>query len=611
MINDLKLIKNKYGENMMRFCRECFPTLLETPGMLFTLLSNRFAYNKFLYDDIIEQGAEQEFKNYIYSLVCVEKPKITINKSPKELLNEAGYILYECKTEEDIQKFKKYYAKDEELCTFNGGRLCNYYVFFAVKKNADEIKRKNFNNPERQDEYGTSVISIQFSKGEKNTVSIKNRYNHRVKNPDATFNNNLDNIIEGLTGSFIKEYKLNINQKNNGDFELDNYVLANDEKYYKYNYEINNIYYCIDNIIIDNIDDFGVIYKYKQKEKYLIFDYFILDLENKTIKLYDNYIKDSFVDNLNQINKIEIKNEKETGNKNIYLYLENGKKAIIEINRLNQMISYKNNSIYKIENNFLRNNKTIKKIQLPNVIDIGGNFLRNNEENIDLYFPKVMRAGENFLLWNKAIESVELPMLEEVGKDFLYSSRNLFQLKLPNLKIAGSGFLYGNLSLNELNLPNLIVAGNDFLHENEKLFKLKLPNLIKVYCDFMFYNSWLQEINLPKLESVGANFFAKNENNVKLFLPRLKKIDGFSFLRNATVEILDLPNLEEVGNDFLYCDTSLKLIHLPKLKRIGEGFLYNNLLYNRNMKYKIIKIINHCKKEEQKVLKLEKKKNGN
>ena len=76
MINDLKLIKDKYGEKMMHFCRECFPTLLETPGMLFTLLSNRFAYNKFLYDDIIEQGAEQEFKNYIYSLVCVEKPRI-------------------------------------------------------------------------------------------------------------------------------------------------------------------------------------------------------------------------------------------------------------------------------------------------------------------------------------------------------------------------------------------------------------------------------------------------------------------------------------------------------------------------------------------------------
>ena len=36
-------------------------------------------------------------------------------------LDEAGYILYECKTDADIQKFKKYYKKDEELCTFGDG----------------------------------------------------------------------------------------------------------------------------------------------------------------------------------------------------------------------------------------------------------------------------------------------------------------------------------------------------------------------------------------------------------------------------------------------------------------------------------------------------------
>jgi hypothetical protein len=32
------------------------------------------------------------------------------NKIPEELLLEKGYILYCCKTEEDIQQFKKYYC---------------------------------------------------------------------------------------------------------------------------------------------------------------------------------------------------------------------------------------------------------------------------------------------------------------------------------------------------------------------------------------------------------------------------------------------------------------------------------------------------------------------
>ena len=39
------------------------------------------------------------------------------------------------------------------------------------------------------------MISIQFTKDDAHTLSIKNRYNHSVNDPDATFSNNLDNII--------------------------------------------------------------------------------------------------------------------------------------------------------------------------------------------------------------------------------------------------------------------------------------------------------------------------------------------------------------------------------------------------------------------------------
>ena len=37
----------------------------------------------------------------------------------------------------------------------------------------DEIKREDFTEPMRQDKYGTSVISIQFTRGDINTLSIK------------------------------------------------------------------------------------------------------------------------------------------------------------------------------------------------------------------------------------------------------------------------------------------------------------------------------------------------------------------------------------------------------------------------------------------------------
>ena len=278
MNSDLKIIKKKYGEKMMHYCREEFSTILEKEGLLSSLLLSHFNESHILYDDIVNDGILNDFKNYIYSLIDVENNvKLIVEKTPYELLSEAGYYLYECKTEEDIQSFKKYYSKGEELCTFKGNRLESNYVFFAVKKDVDKIKREDFLKPRRQDLYGTSVISIQFTRSKPCTLSIKNRYNHTVNNPDATFSNNLDNIIPGLTESFKKYYGFSL-KNSNVDFEIENYVQANDGKYYKYNYEIDNVYYCPDNIIIYNFE----VEKY-DKERYIVFDYFFLDLKSKEI----------------------------------------------------------------------------------------------------------------------------------------------------------------------------------------------------------------------------------------------------------------------------------------------------------------------------------------
>ena len=604
MLDELKLIKKKYGEKMMHFCRSTFPTLLETPGLLFNLLSDNFAYSKFLYDDIVGEGVEQEFQDYIYSLtniVDIQK-RIIVDKSPEELLAQKGYILYECKTEEDIQKFKKYYDKDEELCTFRKKRLDYSYVFFAVKKNIDEIKREDF--PTRQDTYGTSVISIQFSKGEENVVSIKNRYNHTVTNPDATFNNNLDNIIEGLTESFCKKYKLNITKRAVCDFELRNYVRANDGKYYKYNYEENNIYYCPNNIIIDNFE-----VKKFPKEKYIVMDYFILDLVNKNIILYDKKLKDSFVNDFNGVNKFDIKNDKQTGNKNIYVYYNNGKKAIIKLNKENQIIKYENDTVLTIEDNYLFLNETLEKIKLNNVLKIGDNFLKNNYKNLQLIFPMLMSIGDNFLYWNTFIEMLYFPNLEKIGNKFLYNARyNLLKLEFPNLKIVGDEFLFSNDSLEIISFPNLEIIGDDFLYNNVNLLKFDLRNLKNIGNDFMYYNEGVEEINCPKLEIVGSNFFYSNKNKLILFLNSLKCVNGDDFLINAMVEDLEFPELETVGAGFLYYNKILKTINIPKLKYIGDGFLFYYCYYNNDFYHQIINMIKQRENSKEKILL---KKNGN
>ena len=301
---DLKWIKRHYGEKFSHLCRDMFPTILEEEGMLSKLLSEHFPPSRELYDDILQNDLINSFRNYIYSLTKTDENKVKVTLTPEELMEKAGYILYpECKTEEDIQSFRHYYYRGsptpnysggtparyagEELCTFNGNRLASNHVWFAVKKNVCEIRRKDFENPRREDDYGVSVLSIQFSRSKPNVLSIKNRYNHTVENPDATFSNNLDNIIQGLTQAFENTYGISLAQNNSTSFEIPNYVQARDGKFYKYNQEHNNIYYCPNNIIIQN----GEVTRF-DKDKCVVFGYFILDLEGKEIINYD-FIKGS------------------------------------------------------------------------------------------------------------------------------------------------------------------------------------------------------------------------------------------------------------------------------------------------------------------------------
>ena len=477
MKSDLKIIKKLYGEQMAHFCRDNFSTILETNGLLLNLLLNNFEPSHNLYIDIIDQDLEYEFKNYIYSLVNIENIKtINKNKTPRELLNEIGYDLFECHSEEDIQKFKKYYAPGEELCTFNGGRLDRCYVFFAVKKDAFEIKREDYQTPKRQDKYGTSVISIQFTKDKSHTLSIKNRYNHIVNNPDATFSNNLDNIIPGLTESFANEYSLVQEHINNG-FEIEGYVRANDGKYYKYNYEIDNIYYCPNNIIIDNF----TVKRY-DKEKYIVFDYFILDLVNKKIILYDKKIKDSFIETVQDIEKVEVLRE-EIG-KNIKLTLKNGNYINILLNE--------NNKIIKLEN--------------LKVEQIGDYFLKYNNTLLELIMPNLIKVGNEFFFCNKNLRKIILPNLEEIGSDFFYFNNTLKELFLPNLKKVKNNFFYFNNSFKIINLPNLRKVGNRFLFHNNSIQEINLINLEETGDGFLFNNRVLQIINLSQLQKFGYDF---------------------------------------------------------------------------------------------------------
>ena len=455
MNSDLKIIKKKYGEKMMHFCREFFPTLLEKEGLLSSLLLNNFNASHNLYNDLVEYNLLGDFKEYIYSLVDVEhlEEKSENIASPEELLASVGYDLYECHTEEEIQSFRKYYAPEEVLCTFTyGNRLDTCRVFFAIKKNVEEIKREDFKHPKRQDEYGTSVISIQFEKLGGNRLSIKNRYNHHVNNPDSTFSNNLDNIVPGLTKSFEKYYGIKQSNVNKG-FEIPSYTTASDGKYYKYNYEIDNVYYCPDNIIIIN----GMAGKLP-KEKCLLFDYFVIDFGTKKITSLTN---DGFIDSIGTIEKIEVLNCDLL--KKVLLYQEDGSLITIILDRENNIIGLDNPYVKEVADDFLYYNKKCQNIRLKNVTFIGNYFMYNNESIKEIYFENVTQIGECFLNKNQICQQVILPKVIIISHSFMDKNNNCNFIYMPNLEILDNYFMYSNKKEINVILPKLEEIPSYFL----------------------------------------------------------------------------------------------------------------------------------------------------
>ena len=593
----------------MQLCRELFPTILEKDGELFKLIDSLFSYNRFLYEDIVKYDKISEFKDYVYERYDDgRKNTVETTKTPRELLKEAGYNLYECYTEDDIQKFKKYYADGEELCTFSGGRLNTCYVFFAVKENAMDIKREDFIEPNREDEYGTSVISIQYSKGDYNSLSIKNRYNHTVVNPDATFSNDLDRIIPGLNEAFEKAYHLS-NVYDYHGFVMPGYVVANDGKMYKYNYEINNIYYCINNIIIDN---FNVIDKYKDKEKYILLDYFIIDLMNKEVRVYEgNKKKESFPDSFKNIKRIKIVKGIDRDNKYIDIIHDNMEETIIEMNKYNQMMKLYDEHIKSSDSCYLEHDKYLIKLFLPNIENIGGYSLMENKVLEKLYIPNVKRIGAFFLQDNIALDVIRMDQVKEIGGYFLTNNNKIKNIYLPNVEIIKKNFMSNNNEIRTVVLPKAWEVGDYFLENNTCLEQVLMPKVLKIGVNFLLLNKNLREISLPNVKEIGDNFLGYNTEIRRIDMPQLECIDNYFMTLNNHIVMLDLPNVVTIGNAFLQHNQVLEYLYLPKLQVAGNNFLTeNNAIYEldlpeiRKCKYnffsrnKIIRRVNMPKVED-------------
>lgn len=530
MINELKQIKKIYGEETMHLCRTLFPTILEHEGLLSNILAEHFAPTRFLAAEIIKEDKVNEFKNYIYGFYYTADNLITVDENPTDLMKKAGYTLYECHTEEEIQAFKKYYHQGEEICTFNGNRLSGYYVYFAIKDNAEELIRKKFHDPRREDEYGTSVISIQFSKDpEFNTVSIKNRYNHAVENPDDTFFNNLDNIIPGLTHSFENYYNLKLVNVKPSVLSLKHYRTATDKKHHFFNYDYSDrIYFCENNYLIrklfkngNYLDIYNLDDTYaKEPERYIFMDIYVLDLkEKRIINLIEHFVND-FDNSLIAAKRITVTKDGQT-NKIIKIINTDETTIEITIDNQNNIIGYKNHNITEIHDNFMRKNLSLKELDIPNVTKIGDNFLMDNVGLQQINLPKLNQVGSSFLSSNPNIKTMLLPNLQTVGHSFLFHANLLTELDLPNLESTGRAFLGNANNLQKVNLPKLRKTNEGFLAESSMLSELQLPSLqitaddIKDYTHILWHVYNLKYLYLPNISSEIIELFLKQNPILK------------------------------------------------------------------------------------------------
>jgi uncharacterized protein YjbI with pentapeptide repeats len=251
------IIKKQNGEHFAKAIRNYDNGIFDIPNI----------------DKIVKYAGRdaEPIMNYLVSLKQIKIQEMAVHMDPIELLDKAGYEAYVADTLEKQNAIKKYYAPGEELCTFRDPeRFERYYIINAVRKDVDKIKRGN--PPQRDDEYGTSVISIQVLKTG-GFISIKNRYNHTVQNCDSTLNSNPDNIIMGLSDAIRHHFGADFSSQR---VDLGpGYTLVGNQicKYYR---EINNVYISEDFYVKD-----GRVYEIDKNTQIALGNGLIFDLKHE------------------------------------------------------------------------------------------------------------------------------------------------------------------------------------------------------------------------------------------------------------------------------------------------------------------------------------------
>ncbi|MBQ8250630.1 MAG: leucine-rich repeat protein [Alphaproteobacteria bacterium] len=510
---------------------------------------------------------------FLESLKQVKIPEVETEKSPFELLKEAGYKAFYANTLEKQNSIEPYYTENEALCTFmDKSRYIRYHIIHAIKEGAEQLKRSDFKGKEkREDEYGVSVLSIQILK-EGGFISIKNRYNHGVENSDNTYNSNPDNIIKGLSLALKRHFNVDFSSQEK-DLPIGYQFI--DGKIYKYHTEREHIYFG-DRFYIQN----GVV-NFLDKDFEIVVDDFVIDLKRKKVyypevngSLKKTSQKSQDKSNLHLLIEDEIKDKvvrvsksgdekalfvngnlilKAKANQLTHLYLPSTKRQAASLFNFHPTIEvFESAFISEIQGTSFYHCPCLKEVKMPLVKEILGMFMVNNKALVEVDFPSLEKMGKNSFLQLPSISKLVFFSLKEVGPYCLRELNGLTKLSAPQLEKVGLNSLQKLLSLATLELGALKMCDNGVISSCPQLKEIKLQKLQSLadYC----------VCDVPKLEVLD--------------IPLLEKMGDFS-LNNLGLKSLFLPTLKEVGNECLYRNKKLRKAVFLNLEKTGAGFLSN------------------------------------
>jgi hypothetical protein len=549
-----KKLKRQNGEAFARTVRDHHNGLLEISNLLHIV---RYAGDS-------AQDAE-DILPYLMSVLTaqIENKDTTPPSTPRdpfELLDEAGYDAFHADSLEKQNSIAHFFKKSELLCTFNdAARYKRYHIVHAIKKDVDQIKRADFIGKEdRQDEYGTSVISIQIGKGER-FISIKNRYNHTVAGCDHTFNSNPDNIINGLSDALKNHF--------NVEFTALNAPLANDfalfnDQIAKYHRETENYYYGDQFWALD-----GVLHPIDRGRGDALFEGFIFDNKSKTLQKIDPTNTDSFAESFNRVygGRAGLKTDASgnlTLDGKILITAEKSRITAIDLPELEVMDNY-----------CLHDTHEITKINVPHLKKMGRDCLHDASRLKIFHADELQIMGDNCLTHIPHLKKLHIPKLRETGELCFAFSESLSTFNAPSLITMGPKNLANTPNIKKFSAANLISAGEHSMYDFDSVTSFHAPALEHLAKSCLTHISSLTKLDLPALRIMEDHCMSNANKLVRIKVPALREMHNWCLENVQSLEVFDARKLEKMENWCLDDARALEVFNAPKVKTIGNWCL--------------------------------------